>query len=302
MEKKISTEHINRETLNIDIVGTVDILTMINNEDMKIASAVQKCIPEIAKAVDMIVRNFLNHGRLFYIGAGTSGRLGVLDASECPPTFSTEFDMVQGVIAGGERALRFAIEGAEDSEELALEDFEKYDITSNDTVVGISASGNAKYVCKFLEIAKLKKCKTVAVSCNKNAKMKEFSDAFICVETGAEAICGSTRMKAGTAQKMVLNMLTTASMVKIGKTYRNLMIDVKPTNEKLKIRAVAIVSEIAGCDEYSALNILKENGFKVKNAILNILYDLNDEDSENLLAKHDGVLRHVFEELNSKSL
>lgn len=294
MFEETATELINKNTVNIDMVGTYDILTMINQEDMKVASAVQKCIPEIAQAVDIIVKNFLDGGRLFYVGAGTSGRLGVLDASECPPTFSVNPDMVQGIIAGGDRALREAIEGAEDSEELAATDFKNKDICSNDTIVGISASGNAKYVVKFLEIAKIKKCKTVAVTSNPDAKMKDFADCFICVETGAEAISGSTRMKAGTAQKMILNMLSTASMVKIGKTYHNLMIDVKPTNDKLKRRAVTIVSEICGCRPATARNVLETNGYKTKHAVLFILYGLSFEEADLLLKENNGVLRKIF--------
>lgn len=290
-----ATELINHDTMNIDLVGTYDMLVMINNEDMKVAEAVKKCIPQITKAVDIIVRNFLHGGKLFYVGAGTSGRLGVLDASECPPTFSTPPNMIQGIIAGGDRALRDAIEGAEDSEEMALEDFNDYDICNNDTIVGISASGNAKYVCKFLQIAKIKKCKTIVITSNTNAKMKEFADCFICVETGAEAISGSTRMKAGTAQKMILNMLSTASMIKIGKTYHNLMIDVKPTNNKLKRRAVTIVSEICGCKERTAQNVLDTNGYKIKHAILFILYGLDFEEADKLLRENNGVLRRIFE-------
>ncbi len=295
MNNETATEHINRDTFNIDLVGTYDMLVMINNEDMKVAEAVKKCIPQIAKAVDIIVRNFLHGGRLFYVGSGTSGRLGVLDASECPPTFSVPPDMVQGIIAGGDRALREAIEGAEDSEEMALYDFDKYDICNTDTVVGISASGNAKYVCKFLQVAKIKKCKTIVITSNPDAKLKEYADCFICAETGAEAISGSTRMKAGTAQKMILNMLSTAAMVKIGKTYHNLMIDVKPTNSKLKRRAVTIVSEICGCREMTARNVLESNGYNTKHAVLFILYGLSFEEADNLLKQNQGVLRRIFE-------
>ena len=290
-----ATELINHDTMNIDLVGTEDMLIMLNNEDMKVAAAVKKCIPQITKAVDIIVRNFLHAGRLFYVGAGTSGRLGVLDASECPPTFSTPPDMIQGIIAGGDRALREAIEGAEDSEEMALEDFDEYDICNNDTIVGISASGNAKYVCKFLQVAKIKKCKTIVITSNPNAKMKEYADCFICVETGSEAISGSTRLKAGTAQKMILNMLSTGSMIKIGKTYHNLMIDVKPTNNKLKRRAVTIVSEICGCKERTAQNVLDTNGYKIKHAILFILYGLDFDEADKLLRENNGVLRRIFE-------
>lgn len=297
MKKIGTTENINRDTVNIDVVGTQDLLIMINNEDKKVAQAVEKCIPEITKAVDIIVRNFIHGGRLFYVGAGTSGRLGVLDASECPPTFNTPSSMVQGIIAGGDKALRNAIEGAEDSEKLALKDYEDYDICNNDTIVAISASGNAKYVTTFLKIAKMKKCKTIAISSNKNAAMKEFADCFIFTDTGEEAICGSTRMKAGTAQKMVLNMLSTASMVKIGKTYHNFMIDVNPTNVKLKRRAVTIVSEIADCKNIEAEKVLNENGYKIKHAILYIMYGLDFKEADTILARHNGVIRKVFEEL-----
>lgn len=293
------TEDINLNTANIDMVSTEEMLTMINNEDMKVALAVQKCIPEIAKAVDIIVKNFLDGGRLFYVGAGTSGRLGVLDASECPPTFNTPPEMVQGIIAGGDRALREAVEGAEDSDDLAHKDFDKFDICNTDTVVAISASGGSTYINTFLSIAKIKKCKTVVITSNPNAQLKNFVDCFICVNTGAEAISGSTRMKAGTAQKMVLNMLSTGSMVKIGKTYHNLMIDEKATNEKLKRRAVTIVSEIAGCDVNVSKKVLEECGYKIKHAVLHIMYDLSYKESESILSQHQGVLRKVFDTLNN---
>ena len=232
---------------------------------------------------------------MFYFGAGTSGRLGVLDASECPPTFSSEPDMVQGIIAGGDRALRFAIEGAEDSIDLAREDFAKIQATKNDTIVSISASGNANYVIEILKLAKEIGAKTIALTCNPNAKMSEFADVVICIETGAEAITGSTRMKAGTAQKMVLNMLTTGAMVKIGKVYKNLMIDVKPTNIKLKDRAARIVAEIAQVEKDVALNTLEENEYNLKEAVLQIKYGITFEKAQELLKEHNGILRKVFE-------
>ena len=206
--------------------------------------------------------------------------------------------MVQGIIAGGDKALRFAIEGAEDSIELAQEDFNKLNIKDNDTVVSISASGNANYVIEILKLAKQNQCKTIAITCNPNAKMSEFADVVICIETGAEAITGSTRMKAGTAQKMVLNMLTTASMVKIGKVYKNLMIDVKPTNIKLKDRAARIVSEITGTEKETSLNVLNENGYNLKEAILQIKYNMPFEKAQNILKENNGILRKVFEKLN----
>ena len=228
------TEAENNFTTKIDECSSTEIVKMINDEDKKVAEAVEKCLPQIAFAVDIITNNFLKGGRLFYFGAGTSGRLGVLDASECPPTFSVSPGMVQGIIAGGDKALRYAIEGAEDSEDLAQNDFTSCDISVKDTIVVISASGNAKYILKIIELAKEKGIKTIAVTSNKVAMSAQKADIAICVETGAEVIAGSTRMKAGTAQKMVLNMLTTASMIQIGKVYDNLMIDVNPTNAKLK--------------------------------------------------------------------
>lgn len=291
----IMTEEVNENTRNIDVSSTFEIVEMINNEDMKVALAVRECLPQIAQGVDFISENFLNGGRLFYFGAGTSGRLGVLDASECPPTFSADSQTVQGIIAGGERAIRFAVEGAEDSESLAQEDFDSLDIKQNDTIVSISASGNAKYVVKVLELGQKRGCKTIAVTCNPNALMKGHADCFICAQTGAEALSGSTRMKAGTAQKMILNMLSTASMVKIGKTYENLMIDVKPSNIKLKKRAVAIVTRVSKCEEATALKALESNGYKVKPAILSVKYGFTTEKAEKLLCEKGGVLRKVLQ-------
>lgn len=291
------TENLNKNTENIDTATTLDVVKMINNEDFNAVNAVQKCLPEISKAVDIIVENFNNGGRLIYFGAGTSGRLGVLDASECPPTFSTPETMVVGVIAGGDHSLRHAIEGAEDKPEFAKEDFDKLNINENDTVVAISASGNAAYVVEVLKLAKEKNCKTIAVTSNKNALTKEFADIFICAETGAEAISGSTRMKAGTAQKLILNMLTTASMVKIGKVYKNYMIDVKPTNDKLKKRAVKITASIAEVDEQKAQEVLSANGYKIKHAILNLKYGLSEDEAERLIKENNGVLRKIFEKL-----
>ena len=291
----IITEKSNPNTVNIDCASSLEIAQMINNEDLKVAKKINENLEPIAKAIDIISENFLNGGRLFYFGAGTSGRLGVLDASECPPTFSSEPDMVQGIIAGGDKALRYAIEGAEDSIELAKEDFAKIKATKNDTIVSISASGNANYVIEILKLAKEVGAKTIAVTCNSNAKMSEFADVVICIETGAEAITGSTRMKAGTAQKMVLNMLTTGAMVKIGKVYKNLMIDVKPTNIKLKDRATRIVAEIAQVEKDVALKTLENNGYKVKEAVLQIKYGITFEKAQELLKEHNGILRKVFE-------
>ena len=297
MSDLIITEKTNPNTLNIDVASSLEIARMINEEDKKVAEKISENLTTIAKAIDIISENFLKGGRLLYFGAGTSGRLGVLDASECPPTFNSPNEMVQGIIAGGDRALRFAIEGAEDSCELARKDFEKLDITEKDTVVSISASGNANYVIEVLKLAKEKKSKTIALTCNPMANISKIADVVICIETGAEVITGSTRMKAGTAQKMVLNMLTTGAMIKIGKVYKNFMIDVKPTNIKLKDRAQRIVSEIAHCSQNEAKAVLEDNEYKIKEAILQIKYSLPYDDAKSILSKYNGVLSRIFSAL-----
>lgn len=299
MNEIITTENINENTSDIDLLDSFGIVSLINQEDMKVAMEVNKALPKIAEAVDIISDNFLKGGRLFYFGAGTSGRLGVLDASECPPTFNTSLDIVQGIIAGGDEAIKNAIEGAEDSLELARKDFDRLEITSNDSIVVVSASGNANYVVEILELASQRGCKTVAVTSNPHAKSKDKSHCFICIQTGAEAITGSTRMKAGTAQKMVLNMLTTASMVKIGKVYKNYMIDVKPTNLKLKDRAVRFVSQIANVKKEIAEKTLLEFDYKIKPAVLKLKYDLSKDESEELIKLYNGVLRKIFNHLDS---
>lgn len=291
------TEKLNKNTEDIDILSTFEIVEKINNEDFKAVNAVKECRKQIADAVDLIVENFNKNGRLIYFGAGTSGRLGVLDASECPPTFSVSEEMVIGVIAGGDYALRHAVEGAEDKTELAVEDFNRLNITQNDTVCVISASGNANYVVKILECAKSTGCKTISVTSNINAKTKEYADVFICAKTGAEAISGSTRMKAGTSQKLILNALTTASMIKIGKVYKNYMIDVKPTNDKLKLRAVKIVADISNSSLEKAQEVMTANGYKIKHAILFLKYGIDFNSADKLLKNVNGVLRKAFEKL-----
>lgn len=290
----ILTEKSNPETVNIDISSTDEILKMINNEDKKVANAVEKELPNIAKAVDIIVENFKSGGRLLYFGAGTSGRLGVLDASECPPTFGVSKNMVQGIIAGGNTALTTAIEGAEDNIELAKKDFEQIKIQKNDTIVCISASGNPKYLLTIAKMGRTKNAKIITVTSNKEAKLIPLSDVTICTEVGAETISGSSRMKSGTAQKMVLNMLTTASMVKIGKTYKNFMVDLKATNEKLKKRAVSIVCEIANCNETIAEKHLEANDYDVKSAVVEIIFGLSKKQALEKLAKNNNILRKTI--------
>ena len=286
---EIITEYRNENTKNIDLLPTIDIVTKINEEDKIVAQAVEDELENIAQAVDIIAKQFLLGGKLYYYGAGTSGRLGILDASECPPTFGARPDMVQGFIAGGDSAIRLAVEGAEDNFELGEKDAEI--LTKNDVCVAISASGNPKYLLGVLAQAEKVGCKTIALTCNHKAAILEEVGLGICVEVGPEVIAGSSRMKAGTAQKMVLNMLTTGAMIKIGKTYENFMIDLMPTNEKLKDRAIRIVAELAKVNASTALKTLLECGWSVKAAILMLKCDLTRDEASKLLKKHHGVLR-----------
>ncbi len=294
---EILTEKQNPDTINIDVLEPLGIVELINKEDKKIATAVQKCLKDIAVAVSFAEKSFLQGGRLLYFGAGTSGRLGVLDASECPPTFSADADMVQGFIAGGDYALRNAVEGAEDNTEGGRLAASEAQVSQNDTVVVLSASGNPNYVMGVLEKARIEGAKTVAITCNKESKTKEMVDCFICVDVGPEAISGSSRMKAGTAQKMVLNMLSTASMIRIGKVYENLMIDLRPTNIKLKKRAAGIVSKITGISKEKAAQLLEENDYKIKPVILMIKYKIAFEKATEVLKANNGVLRKAFQQL-----
>ncbi len=289
---EIITEYRNENTKNIDLLSTIDIVRKINEEDQIVARAVEDESANIARAVDIIAKQFLVGGKLYYFGAGTSGRLGVLDASECPPTFGVTPDLVTGIIAGGDKALRLAVEGAEDNFELGIEDAQI--LAKEDVCVVISASGNPKYLLGVLSHAEKLGCKTIAITCNHKAAILEEVGLGICVEVGPEVIAGSSRMKAGTAQKMVLNMLTTGSMIKIGKTYENFMIDLMPTNEKLKDRAIRIVSQIAEVNSSTALKTLLESDWSVKTAILMLRCSLSKEEAKELLRKNCGVLRRAL--------
>lgn len=292
---EIITEYRNENTKNIDLLSTIDIVRKINEEDQLVARAVEDESTNIARAIDIIAKQFLLGGKLYYFGAGTSGRLGVLDASECPPTFGVKPDMVTGIIAGGDIALKLAVEGVEDNFEFGKKDAEC--LTKDDVCVAISASGNPKYLLGVLEKAEEVGCKTIAITCNHKALILEEVGLGICVEVGPEVIAGSSRMKAGTAQKMVLNMLTTGSMIKIGKTYENFMIDLMPTNEKLKDRAIRIVSEIAETNASTALQKLLECDWSVKTAILMIRCNISKEDAQIELKKRHGVLRKTLNEI-----
>lgn len=293
-DRVILTEQSNASTTDIDISSSFEIAKMINNEDKKVAYAVDAQLEEIAAAIDLISEKILCGGSLLYFGAGTSGRLGVLDASECPPTFGVSPDVVRGYIAGGDKALRCAIEGAEDDFEQGKKDLKNSNAQEKDVVVGISASGNPRWLLGVLQEAKKLGISTVGITCNSEAKIKEFSDIFICTVVGQEAITGSSRMKAGTAQKMVLNMLSTGAMVKIGKTYKNFMIDVQPTNEKLKDRAARIVAEIANVDKITAVKTLEETDYDVKTAVVILVLSCTIDDAKHKLAEANGVLRKVI--------
>ena len=289
---EIITEYRNENTKNIDLLSTLDIIRKINEEDKLVALAIEDETPNIAKAVDIIAKQFLCGGKLYYFGAGTSGRIGILDASECPPTFGVPNDMVNGIIAGGDTAIRTAVEGAEDNFELGKNDAKC--LTGIDVCVAISASGNPKYLLGVLAEADKIGCKTIALTCNHNAAILEEAGLGICVEVGPEVIAGSSRMKAGSVQKMVLNMLSTGAMIKIGKTYENFMIDLMPTNEKLKDRAIRIVSEIANVNNSKALQTLLESGWSVKTAIIMLKCELNRNQAEEALRRNCGVLRRTL--------
>ena len=285
---QLDTEQSNPNSLHIDEMSTMDILTTINNEDQKVAFAVKEVIPQISIAVDCIYNQMCKGGRLIYIGAGTSGRLGILDASECPPTYGIDPTLIQGLIAGGNEALTTAIEGAEDSQEQAIEDLKNIYLTDKDVVCGIAASGRTPYVISGLQYAHIIGSETVSICCVHNGEVSQYAHYPIEVITGAEVVTGSTRMKAGTAQKLILNMISTSVMIKRGKVYKNLMVDVQPTNEKLKIRAVNIVSQSLDCSEEEAKTLLTKCHYNVKIAILSGLTGKDEKECEEALLKNNG--------------
>lgn len=296
--KTVTTEGQNLDTLDIDTLDVIGVLEKINNEDQKVANVVKLIIPEIAKAVDKIVDAFAKGGRLIYIGAGTSGRLGVLDAVECPPTFSVSDKQVLGIIAGGDKAIKKAVEGAEDNESLAIEDLEAVKLAANDVLVGIAASGRTPYVLSAMNYGKVIGATVVGLSCSYNEKFAQANDINLCAVVGAEALTGSTRMKSGTAQKIILNMLTTASMIRSGKTYRNLMIDVSASNEKLYARAVRIVMQATECDYQCAKNALEVAENNTKLATFMVLTNLDAETARATLLQNKGFLRKAIEQSN----
>lgn len=288
---KLSTETRNQNTMNLDEMTPIEIARAMNAEDAKVSEAVKEVLPQIAQAIEWCTASLKQGGRIIYMGAGTSGRLGLLDAVECPPTFGVSPDTVIGLIAGGESAFIKAVEGAEDSQTLGEEDLKKIGLSSKDIVIGIAASGRTPYVIHALKYAKKTGCRTVAVACNKNSEVGRESELAIEPVLGPEVLTGSTRLKSGTAQKMVLNMISTGSMVGIGKSYQNLMVDVMQTNEKLVTRAENIIIEATGCDREKAKQVLQEAGGGVKLAITSILLDCDMDAAREALQKAEGHIR-----------
>lgn len=294
--KQITTESRNQNTMDIDRLSTIEILKKINTEDKKVPLAVEKALPQIKLLVDRIVEAFENNGRLIYIGAGTSGRIGVLDASECPPTFGVDQNMVIGLIAGGKQALVKAVEKAEDSKELSVEDLKSINLSKQDVVVGIAASGRTPYVIGGIEYAKNVGASCGCITTSKESILAKMVDFPVEVITGAEAIIGSTRMKSGTAQKLVCNMLSTASMIKLGKVYQNLMVDLKATNEKLVARSIAIICETTDYSKEEATQLFNEY-HDVKAVILSYLLDTKDKKKiAMLLKKYNRNINKILKE------
>ena len=291
----LTTETRNVDTMDLDRMTPEEFVRVMNREDHKVAEAVEKVLPQIAQTITWAVEALKKGGRIIYVGAGTSGRLGILDAAECPPTFGVSSDMVVGVIAGGTEALTKAVENAEDSDRLCEEDLKKIRLSEKDLVIGLATSGRTPYVVYGLRYAGQIDCRTVGISCNADARISEEAGLAIEVVTGPEVLTGSTRLKAGTAQKMILNMISTGSMAGIGKVYQNLMVDVQQSNEKLMIRARNITMEATGCTAEEAERVLKAAGGYVKKAILMILLECDSREADKALEKADGHIRKALE-------
>ncbi len=296
---KISTEERNKHTKNIDMVETKEILRLINEEDKTVPLAVEKAIDQITEVVDVVTNAFSTGGRLFYIGAGTSGRIGILDASECPPTFGVSPSMVIGLIAGGDKALKESIEGIEDSKKAAIKDLRKKNLSANDVVIGIAASGRTPYVIGGIEYANKMGCATACITTSYQSEIAKIVKYPIEAITGAEPLTGSTRMKSGTAQKLICNMITTASMVKIGKVYENLMVDVQMSNDKLISRAKRIVMDVTGVSSDEAVAALQKYN-SVKYAIFALISGIKNEDEiKQILNNHHGNIRESLKQIKA---
>ncbi|MDF3005557.1 MAG: N-acetylmuramic acid 6-phosphate etherase [Oscillospiraceae bacterium] len=292
---RLVTENRNPDTMELDKMTPLEIVTAMNREDAKVPTAIATVLPQIAMTVEWAIEAVNSGGRLIYIGAGTSGRLGVLDAAECPPTFGVSPDVVVGLIAGGEKAFIKAVEGAEDSFELGAENLRQIKLTERDVVVGIAASGRTPYVLGGLDYAKKTGCHTAAIACNVGSDVGAAAEIAIEAVVGPEVLTGSTRLKAGTAQKLILNMISTATMVGVGKVYKNLMVDVMQTNEKLRLRAEKIVAEAAETDRSEAAGLLREAGGDVKAAIVMSLLNCSADTAKKRLASAKGHVRRATE-------
>ncbi|WP_305818992.1 N-acetylmuramic acid 6-phosphate etherase [Photobacterium leiognathi] len=292
---QLVTESRNTASQNIDMLSTVEMLQVINNEDKKVALAVEQVLPEIAQVVDAIAIAFQQGGRLIYAGAGTSGRLGILDASECPPTYGSKPEQVVGLIAGGHQAILKAIENAEDNREMGAQDLIDLNFTEKDVLVGIAASGRTPYVMGAMEYAKSQNAMVACISCNPQSPMAALADVAITPVVGAEVVTGSSRMKAGTAQKLVLNMLTTGAMIRVGKVYGNLMVDVEATNAKLVERQKNIVMQATECSREEAEQALTQCNGHCKTAIVMLLAGVDAQTAADLLAKNNGFTRQAIQ-------
>lgn len=290
----LTTESRNKETMNLDEMSPLEIARAMNREDEQAVLAVRKVLPQIAAAISWAAESLKAGGRIIYLGAGTSGRLGVLDAAECPPTFGVSPDTVVGIIAGGEGAFIKAREGVEDSVTLGEEDLKSKDLTSKDIVIGLAASGRTPYVIYGLQYAKRIGCRTVAIVCNLDSPLSQTADLAIEPVPGPEVLTGSTRLKAGTVQKLILNMISTGSMVGIGKVYQNLMVDVQQTNEKLKVRAQNIVMDVTDCSRERAAEALEASGGEVKTAIVMISKGCDPQQAKEQLEKAGGHIRQAI--------
>ena len=292
----MSSEARNPDSWDIDLLSSLEIVQRINAEDQTVAHSLQSCLSDVAAVADRIVTAFAAGGRLVYLGAGTSGRLGILDAVECPPTYSVPSSQVVALIAGGNGAVYKAVEGAEDNPQLAVDDLKQINLCKNDILIGIAASGRTPYVLGGLAYARSLGCFTAAISCNANAPVLTAADAGICAVVGPEVVTGSTRMKAGTAQKLILNMLTTTAMIRSGKVYQNLMVDLHASNEKLVARAVRIVIQATDCEPQIARDALKAADMSAKLAILHILSGQSIEHCKTQLEQQHGFIRKVLEQ------
>lgn len=288
--EKLYTEKSNPASEQIDTVSTLEMTRIINNEDKKVAQAIECILPQIAAAIDLTAPALRAGGRLFYIGAGTSGRLGILDAVECPPTYGTDPQTIQGLIAGGYNAMFRAKEGSEDAKELGEFDLKSNNLTNSDVVIGLSASGRTPYVLGGLAYASSIGAVTISIDCSPNSSISHYAQIDLCALVGPEVITGSTRMKAGTAQKMILNMLSTGIMIKLGKVYGNLMVDVKSSNEKLKERALRIVMKAVGCNRETAIAALSKTNNNTKEAIIAAALDISKQEASSLLTACNGYV------------